>query len=109
MDLDATASARMEVPVKKTIEERKAYAKIIAKAWVDKEFKKRLLDDPATVLKENGIELPQGLTVRFVEGEENEILVQLPWQPRESAELSDEDLEKVAGGVFTKNYIPTFG
>ena len=37
--------------MKKTIEERKEYAKIIAQAWVDEEFMKRLLDDPATVLK----------------------------------------------------------
>ncbi len=50
--------------MKKTIEERKEYAKIIAKAWVDEEFKKRLLADPATVLKENGIEIPEGMTVK---------------------------------------------
>ncbi len=42
--------------MKKTIEERKDYAKIIAQAWVDEEFKARLLADPATVLKEHGIE-----------------------------------------------------
>ncbi len=97
--------------MKKIIEERKEYAKVIAKAWVDDEFKKRLLADSAAVLKENGIEIPEGMTVRFVEQEEpkeNEILVPLPPRPGEAAELSDEDLEKVAGGVFTKNYIPTF-
>ncbi len=38
--------APMEVPMKKTIEEGKEYAKVIAKAWVDEEFKKRLLGDP---------------------------------------------------------------
>ena len=85
--------------MKETIEERKQYAKIIAKAWVDEEFKKRLLDDSATVLKENGIEIPEGMTVRFVEAEENEILVPLPPRPPETMELSDSDLSKVAGGT----------
>ncbi len=84
--------------MKKTIEERKEYAKIIAQAWVDDDFKKRLLADSATVLKENGIEIPEGMTVRFVEWKENEIHVPLPPKPVESEELSDEDLEKVAGG-----------
>ncbi len=86
--------------MKKTIEERKEYAKIIAKAWVDEDFKKRLLADPASVLAENGIEIPEGMTVRVVEGNENEILVPIPPRPPENAELSDEDLEKVAGGVL---------
>ena len=86
--------------MKKTIEERKEYAKIIAKAWVDEEFKKRLLADPARVMKESGIEAPEGMTVRFVEAGENEILVPLPPRPPETMELSDSDLSKVAGGNF---------
>ncbi len=89
--------------MKKTIEERKEYAKVIAQAWTDEEFKKRLIEDPATVLNENGIEIPEGMAVRFVEGKENEILVPLPPRPPESAELSDEDLEKVAGGIVNYN------
>ncbi len=56
-----------------------------------------MLADPATVLKENGIEVPEGMTVKFVEGKENEILVPLPPRPPDSSELSDEDLQKVAG------------
>ncbi len=95
--------------MKKTIEERKQYAKVIAKAWQDEEFKKRLLADSATVIKETGIEMPKGMTVRFVEGKENEILVPLPPRPPESKELSDEDLEKIAGGARQDpNAITTF-
>jgi len=67
--------------VKKTIEERKEYAKIIAQAWVDEDFKARLLADPATVLKENGIEIPEGMTVKVVEQKENEIHIPLPAKP----------------------------
>ncbi len=92
--------------MKKTIEERKEYAKVIAQAWVDEEFKKRLLKDTAAVLAENGIEIPEGMTLRFVVRQENEILVPLPPRPPQSAELSDEDLEKVAGGVHSPSQTP---
>ena len=85
--------------MKRTIEERKQYSKIIAKAWVDEEFKAKLLADPVTVLAENGLEIPQGMTSRFVEKKENEILLPLPPRPRDTAELSDQDLEKMAGGL----------
>jgi len=67
--------------MKKTFEERKEYAKIIAKAWVDVEFKAKLLADPAAVLAENGIEIPEGMTVKVVERKENEIMIPLPPKP----------------------------
>ena len=79
--------------MKATIEERKEYAKVIAKAWVDEEFKKRLIEDPATVLKENGIEIPEGMTVKVVERKENEILIPLPPVP------ADLPLDSVVGGA----------
>ena len=56
--------------MKKTIEEHKEYAKVIARAWVDEEFKKKLLAEPATVLAENGVEIPEGVTVKVVERKE---------------------------------------
>ncbi len=90
--------------MKKTIEERKEYAKIIAQAWVDEEFKKRLIEDPATVLNENGIEIPEGMTVRFVEGKENEILVPMPEKPDSFTgslgELAEWQLESISGGLW---------
>jgi hypothetical protein len=41
----------------------------------DEEFKKRLLADPVAVMKENEIEIPDGMTLNFVEEKENVILV----------------------------------
>ncbi len=41
--------------------------KVIAKAWTDDGFKVRLLSDPATLLKEEGVEIPPGVEVRIVE------------------------------------------
>ena len=82
--------------MQKNTEERNEYAEIIAKARADEEFKKRLLDDPATVLKENGIEIPQGVVVEVVEGNEGDIHIVLPVKPSNTQELTDEDLENVA-------------
>ena len=86
--------------MKKTLEERKEYAKIIAQAWVDEEFKARLLADPATALKEYGIEVPEGWSVKVVDQKENEIIVTLPPMLPGSEELSGEDLERIAGGAL---------
>lgn len=85
---------------------------VLRKTWEDEEFKKKLFGDPIPVLKEHGIEFPDGAKVNLVEGSEgaeglrvnraeaneNEITVALP--PAGSIELSDEDLEKVAGGLI---------
>ena len=77
-------------------DKRNEYLKIVAKAQADEEFKKRLLDVPATVLKEYGIEIPEGMTVKIVEQKENEIHFILPVKPSKTHELTDDDLETVA-------------
>jgi hypothetical protein len=42
--------------------------KVIAKAWRDEAFKKRLQQDPLTVLRAEGVDLPKGVReVRVVE------------------------------------------
>jgi hypothetical protein len=70
---------------------------LIAKAWTDPGFKASLLADPIPVLAAEGIAVPPGITVRILENTEQVVNFVLP-QPPVSHELSDEDLEKVAGG-----------
>tara|TARA_B100000315_G_scaffold218472_1_gene219800 strand:- start:160 stop:363 length:204 start_codon:yes stop_codon:yes gene_type:complete len=36
---------------------RSNYGKIVAKAWSDEEFKAKLMADPKSVLKENGVDV----------------------------------------------------
>jgi len=50
-----------------TQELRKAWARVVAKAWADEEFKRRLLTDPRAVAAEAGVPLPERLTVKVVE------------------------------------------
>ncbi len=77
-------------------EDNKAMAQLISKAWSDPAFKQRLLSDTAAVLKENGINVPPGLVVKAVENTDNVFHIVIP--PKPAPELSDADLEKVAGG-----------
>jgi hypothetical protein len=45
----------------------KTLSKVIAKTWVDQEFKQRLILEPEAVLEENGLTLPSGVEVRVRE------------------------------------------
>ena len=69
---------------------------IVAKCWADESFKQKLLADSATALKEEGIEIPAGYTVNVLENSSKVINFVLP--PNPNAELSDTELESVAGG-----------
>lgn len=76
--------------------DQKVYAQVIARAWADEGFKSRLLAEPAQVLREQGLAVPEGVEVRIVENTEKIVHFVLPAQPGD--ELSEEQLEKVTGG-----------
>ncbi len=46
---------------------QKALSKLVAQAWLDEGFKERFMSEPVAVLKENGLTLPNGVTVRVNE------------------------------------------
>jgi hypothetical protein len=70
--------------------------KIIAKAWADADFKKRLLTDATAALKAEGLTLPEGVTVKALENTETTFHLVIP--PKPSHELSDEEISACAGG-----------
>ncbi len=76
---------------------RQDYAKVVARAWSDEAFKAQLLSDPAAALKEVGVAVPEGVEVKVVENTATLFHLVLP--PRPDEELSDEALDKVAGGT----------
>lgn len=81
-----------------TNEEReKKIGQLIAKAWSDDGFKQKLLSNPAETLQAEGMDIPAGVELRAVENTDKLMHLVLPAKP--TGELSDENLDQVAGGV----------
>ncbi len=87
-------------------EQRKKMSQLIARCWSDAAFKQKLLADPAGTLKDQGIEVPEGMSVRAAENTDKVFHLVIPAKPKD---LSDEDLDKVAGGHGIWSCCPTFG
>ena len=81
---------------------QEAFAKIVAKAWSDAEFKRKLIAEPNAVLTENGIAVPAGITIKIVEDTATVKNVTLPSPPDE---LDLDELEKAAGGSINVSNI----
>ena len=78
-------------------QQRAAYAKVVARAWSDEAFKDKLKSDPRAALAEHGIEVPAGMKVEILENTPSKLHLSLPRAPE--GELSEEELEGVAGGM----------
>ena len=74
-----------------------AYGKIIAKAWRDPSFKAKLLADPQSTLRQAGVSIPAGVTVKVVEDTGTDFHFVLP--PAPTGELSDASLDKAVGAA----------
>lgn len=70
---------------------------IVAKAWADEDYKARLLNDPSTVLTQEGMTLPEGKSVKIVEATADETLFVLP-KPMDS--IHSEDLEERLAAIM---------
>jgi len=68
---------------KSTPEGKKVWARIVANAWADEEYRRRLLADPAAIAKEEGLTLPEGLTLKVVEDAPGTRTLVLPPVPSE--------------------------
>jgi len=77
------------------VEKSKQIQQIIAKCWSDESFKQKVLADPTAILKAEGVSLPEGVSVATLENTDKVLYLVIPAKP---TELSDEDLDKVAGG-----------
>jgi hypothetical protein len=74
-------------------------AKIVERSWEDEGFRREFIADPAGVFVKYLNVSPASLPKFFVHQEEpGSWHIVLPAKPANTAELSEEDLEKVAGG-----------
>ena len=74
---------------------------VLAKAAVDRPFRTQLLADPRSAIeREFGISMPDTFRMRFVErSRELDALVVLPDFRTADGELSEDELETIAGGA----------
>jgi hypothetical protein len=59
-------------------ERAKRYGQVVARAWQDEAFHRRLLADPAGALREHGIDVPAGREMRVVENTDEVFHLVLP-------------------------------
>lgn len=87
-----------------TQEQQKLYAEVVQKAWENAEFKKELIANPVKAIEElTGIKMniPQGQTLVVADQtDESTVYLNIPRKIDVSElELTDEQLEMVAGGT----------
>jgi hypothetical protein len=74
--------------------------RLIEKCWKDPEFKKQVVANPKAMLEQHlGQKLPEQMKIFIHEEDASQIHFSIPPAPRNVTELSDADLEKVAGGT----------
>lgn len=76
------------------------YMKVQRMAITDEEYREELLKDPnAAIAKLTGEELPENFKVKVIENDP-QYAATFVLPPMVSDELSDEELDKVAGGAY---------
>jgi hypothetical protein len=85
-------------------EAQKTMAELVKRATVDAEFRALALSDPnAAIGKINPTPIPGDFKIRFVDNAGANLTVVLPDPVAAGGELSDAELEQVAGGGGTAN------
>jgi hypothetical protein len=78
----------------------KKWSQLVAQAWADDSLKRRLVQNPASVLREHGIQMQPGIEVRVVEDTANVTHFVLPAKPAgDVTELNEMELSEVVGGM----------
>lgn len=76
--------------IQQQMSDERLWGQIVARAWSDEDFKRRLLSEPRVVLAEHGLEVPEGTEVRVVE--DTAAVRHLTLPPSPEGELADEEL-----------------
>ncbi len=84
-----------------------AIRQILRRAAIDHDFRCLVLQDSGAAFSKFGIEPPQDITIEFIEnyGKSRKVIV-LPDPVAHVEELTDDDLEEVAGGCVLASTVP---
>src|SRR6516165_4467955 len=73
---------------------------LVQKCWKEPEFRKQVVGDPKGMLEKHlGRKLPEQVKIFIHEEDANTLHLAIPPAPANLSKLSDEELEKVAGGT----------
>jgi len=90
----------MEAVQTQAVTRREMETRLVEKAWKDPVFRKDIVKDPKGMLEKHiGQKLPEQLRIFVHEEDANTLHFSIPPAPSNLNELSDGDLEKVAGGT----------
>ena len=79
-------------------------SKVLARAWKDAAYRKRLFSNPHAALKELGFDVPSSLRIEVKEETENTSFLIIPPAPTEVKELSDVELEQIAAAQASSSW-----
>jgi hypothetical protein len=90
---------------------KKVAAAILRRAATEPAFREKALKDPNAAIQEvAGKPLPAGVTACFIENQPGATMTfVLPDPVSASQELSEAELEQVAGGIMARGFIATMG
>jgi len=99
-------SAVPDVPADKADDFMSKYRAVVRKVWTDPDFKAEYMANPEKVLRDAGIEIPEGMKVKVVEHGpdevEGETVITMPLPNKAASQLDDEQLlAAVSGGGST--------
>ena len=75
---------------------KKAWNDLVARYYGDSDFTRRFDSDPAGVLKEMGMEVPEGMKLHVHKNTETDVHITLPPDP--TSELNEKTLGSIYGG-----------
>ncbi|MBI5524051.1 MAG: NHLP leader peptide family natural product precursor [Desulfarculus sp.] len=82
-------------------DQARLWAKVVAKAWADEAYKKKLISDPAAVLKaEGGFEAPEGAKFKLMEDTAALRHLVLPAMPADAAGLDEAVVSERLAALF---------
>jgi hypothetical protein len=78
---------------------RQKLSQLVKRACSDGQLKQRLLNDPGSVLREDGVEIPAGTKPRVVVNRDSVSFEFLPQTTGDDVELTEKAMSTVVGGL----------